>query len=303
MEIQLTILGNSSATPTRDRNQSGQYLRMGTHYFLLDCGEGTQSRILKYDLSYQKIEAVFISHLHGDHFLGLPGLLNTMSLNGRKTPLRIIGPSGLAELLEHHFTLAESHMSFPLEFTELTEEVGLVYKTERIEVEAIAVQHRIPCFAYIFRESLTERTLNLDACKNASVPQAYYSELKKGADFELPNGEVIPNDLLTFPGEPPFSYGYITDTLYIEENVPRFAGLQVLYHEATFLNEMLDRAERTFHSTTSQAARFALKAQVHQLLIGHFSSRYQQLESHLEEARQIFPSTELALEGQTFTFK
>lgn len=296
-------MGNSSASPTRDRNQSGQYLRMGQQYFLLDCGEGTQSRLLKYDLNFQKIDVIFISHLHGDHYLGLPGLLNTMSLNGRKKPLLIVGPHGLGDLIGHHFKLADTQMTYPLEFREVQDNSGIVYRTERVEVELVPVQHRIPCFAYIFRETTSERTLNIEACRNADIPVSVYPELKLGADFTMPDGTVLLNDSLTFPAEPPFSYGYITDTLFIEENIPRFAGIQVLYHESTFLSDLSDRAEKTYHSTAAQAALFALKAGVSQLLIGHFSSRYVDLEQHLEEARKIFMSTDLALEGQTFTFK
>jgi len=302
LEIDLTILGNSSASPTRDRNQSGQYLKMGKCHILIDCGEGTQSRLLKYGLSYQRIDIILISHLHGDHYLGMFGLLNTMSLNGRKNDLIICAPKELKELIELHFAISNSRLTFNIQYIDLGADETFL-ENEKIQIQSFAVKHRIPCFAFLINELNVRRKLNIDVCEKLQIHQKYFNKLKDGEDLILENGTIIKNERVTFDPEPAFSYGYVTDTLFLEELCSNFLGVQVLYHEATFLDNLIDRAKMAYHSTAAQAGRFALKAFVSQLVIGHFSSRYTDLNDHLEEARSVFPNTELAIEGKCFQFK
>lgn len=270
---------------------------------LIDCGEGTQYKLIRSNLSYQKIDIVLISHLHGDHYLGLFGLLNTMSLNYRKQPLHVFAPGGLRELVDHHFRLSNTTLRFELNIHEILGGEELIFDQDNLEIHALPVKHRVPCYAYLIREKAVERKLNIDACEKYGIHQDQFRALKSGEDLTQEDGSVLRNELLTFEPEPPFSYAYVTDTIYLEELARRVSGVQVLYHEATFLDNLMDRAEMTYHSTAGQAARFASKALVNQLIIGHFSSRYHDLQPHLEEARALFPNTELAEEGRSFFFK
>ncbi len=303
MSVELHILGSSSASPTRDRSQSGQILDINKLRVLIDCGEGTQYKLIRGNLSYQKIDIILISHLHGDHYLGLFGLLNTMSLNHRTRPLHVYSPGGLKELIDHHFRVSNTTLRYELIVHEILGGEELIYDEGNIEMHALPVQHRVPCYAYLIREKTVNRKLNMYVCEKYGVSQENFKALKRGEDLTLEDGSVLSNELLTFNSEPPFSYAYVTDTIYLEELARRFSGVQVLYHEATFLDNLMDRAEMTYHSTAAQAARFASKALVNQLIIGHFSSRYDDLQPHLEEARALFPNTELAEEGRSFFFK
>jgi len=286
-----------------NRSHSAQVLDIDSKRILIDCGEGTQYKLIRNGLSYQKIDIILISHLHGDHYLGLFGLLNTMSLNNRKRPLVIFAPKGLKEVIDIHFKLSNSELNFELTVQVLDELSELIHDRDNVTIRAFPVKHRIPCFAFLVRENFVPRKLNIEACLKYGVDQAEYPKLKSGANLTASDGSVLANSLLTFDPEPAFSYGYVTDTLYLENLTPSFSNVQVLYHEATFLYILLDRAKATFHSTAAQAALFASKAFVSQLIIGHFSSRYDDLNPHLEEARSIFPRTDLAIEDKSFFFK
>lgn len=300
MIARLTILGNNSAAPTLTRNQSGQHLTMGNLNILIDCGEGTQKRLMLYGINYQKISSIFISHLHGDHYLGLLGLLNTMSLNGRQKPLKVVSPPGLQEIVKLISQAGASHYSYDIEFISLEPEKEHTLDLGSVEVVAIPVTHRVPCFSYQFIQKQTDRPLNVEACKEMNVPVEQYKNIKSGADYTRPDGTVISNSALTFDPAEPLQYGYITDTLYRPDLAPRYQGFNAVYHEATYLHNFLDRAKKTNHSTAQQAAMFAKEALVKQLLIGHFSSRYDNPDEHLVEARSIFTNTIIAEEGQTF---
>ncbi|MBO6515686.1 MAG: ribonuclease Z [Bacteroidia bacterium] len=300
MNAQLTILGNNSAAPTKSRNPSGQVLSFNGERVLIDCGEGSQKRMLLYGINYQKIDFIFISHLHGDHYLGLMGLLNTMSLNGRKTPLKIVCPKGLKDLHERIVELGNGHSTFDIEFTELDEERIYNLETSKWWVKAIPVSHRIPCYSYLFREKKHHRSLNIAACKRYNVPRSEYNKIKAGEDYVTPDGERIPNSELSDPPPKAIGYGYITDTLYRPDLTDEFAGCSAVYHETTYLHNLLDRAIKTGHSTALQAGEFAKKATVNQLLIGHFSSRYDEMSALLEEAKSVFPNTVIAEEGNSY---
>ncbi len=301
MNASITVLGNNSAAPTKTRNPSGQVLKLDGHKVLIDCGEGSQKRLLEYGINYQKITQIFISHLHGDHFLGLMGLLNTMSLNGRKTKLEVICPVGLENLHNHFVEVGQAHFSFELVFIELEPERVHQIETSKWKVNAIPVSHRIPCFAFLFTEKQDERKLNIDACNRFEIPHQEFKKIKLGNDYSLPNGEVVPNAELTFDLPKPIRYGYITDTLYRPDLAGLFSHCTAVYHETTYLHNLLDRAEKTGHSTALQAGMFAKKASVNQLLIGHFSSRYEETAELLSEAQSEFKNTIVAEEGETYT--
>lgn len=300
MHAELTILGNNSASPTRHRNQSGQHFKLGPDQFLFDCGEGTQKRLILNRINYQKISHIFISHLHGDHFLGLMGLLNTMALNGRKSAMTVVSPKGLKRFYDVYKETSDAHETFDITFIELENEKTQVITTPRFHVTAIPVSHRLPCFAYKLKQINIERPLNVEACEQYGIPVEAYNRIKSGADHHLPTGKVVSNSELTFEPQSPISYGYITDTLYRPDLAAEFSDCHTVYHEATYLHILIDRAIKTKHSTAMQAGEFAKKASVNQLLIGHFSSRYLGTEEHLDEARAIFPETYIAEEGQSF---
>jgi ribonuclease Z len=300
MEAMVTILGSNSASPTLQRNPSGQLLQLGGQRILLDCGEGTQKRLLENKINFQKINVICISHLHGDHYFGLMGLLNTMSLNARSKPLHIICPVGLKELNDHIIELGNIYLSFPVTYHQL--EAGKEHEIELhgIHIHAIEVSHRVTCFAYKVREAEHPRKLNTDACQRNNVPTEYFKRIKEGEDYISESGDVIPNTDLTFDPADPVTYGYITDTLFLPDLAPKFSDCDTVYHEATYLHNLIDRAAPTFHSTALQAAKFAKIASVNQLLIGHFSSRYDRTEDHLNEAKAVFPNTLIAEEGKSF---
>lgn len=300
MHAELTILGNNSASPTRHRNQSGQHFKLGQDQFLLDCGEGTQKRLILNRINYQKISHIFISHLHGDHFLGVMGLLNTMALNGRKSPITIISPKGLQRFYKVYQETSDAHETFDIHFIELGTEQKQVITTPRIKITAIPVSHRLSCFAYKLEQVNIERPLNVEACEKYQIPVEAFKNIKLGEDYQIDPGKVIPNTELTFDSHEPISYGYITDTLFRPDLANEFSDCHTVYHEATYLHILIDRAIKTKHSTAMQAGEFAKKASVNQLLIGHFSSRYLSTDEHLHEARGVFPDTHIAEEGQTF---
>jgi ribonuclease Z len=300
MHAELTILGNNSASPTKNRNQSGQHFKIGQDQLLFDCGEGTQKRLILNRINYQKISRILISHLHGDHFLGLMGLLNTMALNGRKNKITVISPIGLKEFYKVYSVTSDAHSSFEIEFIELESEKTHQLDTDRLAITAIPVSHRLPCFAYIVKQRNLERKLIIDVCNKFNVPVSFYPEIKLGKDYTNTSGEVISNDILTRDPLKPIAYGYITDTLYRPDLANLFADCHTIYHEATYLHNLIDRAVHTKHSTALQAGTFAQKASVNQLLIGHFSSRYLQMDAHLEESKTQFTETLIAEEGKTF---
>jgi ribonuclease Z len=298
--FQVTIVGNNSATFSSGRHPSSQWLRYDKYNFLIDCAEGTQLRLLDMGLNPQKLEVIFISHLHGDHVLGLPGLLGSMSLGGRIKPLTIFGPVGLKKLLEVNLEITDTHLSFPLTINELTETDEPIYKLPEFEVFIFPLEHRVTCFGFLFRECNLKRKINAGILEANKVPFTYISKLRDGEDFIATDGSVVKNEVLTLPAPPARSYAYMTDTLYTEANIKYVFGVTVLYHEATFLHNELARAEATKHATALQAGEMAKKSQVNLLLIGHFSSRYGDLRLLEDEARRNFPYTWAARENYTF---
>jgi ribonuclease Z len=304
MKFEVTILGSSSATPIFNRNPTSQALNINERLYLIDCGEGTQQQMLRFDIKASRIDHIFISHLHGDHYLGLVGLLSSMHLNGRKKALYLFGPAHLKEIIDLQFKYSETTLQFPLEFTAIdAQKSEVIINNSDVIVETIPLDHRIACTGFLFKEKKRLRKLIKEKLEDLNVPVEYYTALKRGNDYISASGEVYKNDTLTTDSQAPKSYAYCSDTIYNEQYFEQISNVTLLYHEATFLNDMLDRAKDTHHTTALQAGEIALKTHAKKLLIGHFSARYKTLNELLDEARNVFPETELAIEGKTFSIE
>lgn len=301
MTFEVTILGSSSATPVYNRNPTAQLLNCNEKFYLIDCGEGTQQQLIKFGLKASKVDYVFISHLHGDHYFGLIGLLSSMHLNGRIKPMHIFAPLALKEILELQFKHSDTHLRYELIYHVIeANESAVIFENSDLIIETIILNHRIPCTGFKFSEKKRLRKLVVEKLEAANVPIEYYPILKRGVDLTLPNGDVYLNVDYTTDSATPKSYAYCSDTLMDERYFEKIKNCDTLYHEATFLHEMLERAKETHHTTALQAAEIANIVQAKKLLLGHFSSRYKTLGPILEEAKAIFDHTELALEGQTY---
>ena len=297
MSTFLTILGFNSAIPTVNSAPTAQFLEMDERSFLIDCGEGTQVQLRKAKVRFSKVNHIFISHLHGDHCFGLPGLIASFRLLGRETPLHVYGPLGIKEMLETIFRLSETQRGFEVVYHELqSKESEKIYEDNRLEVFTIPLKHRIYCNGYLFREKPKERHLNMaEVSKYPEIETCDYQNLKNGKDFILSDGYVLKNEVLTTAPSKSVSYAFCSDTRYTEQILPLINEVDVLYHESTFLHELKEMADYTGHTTALEAARIARKANVGRLILGHFSNRYHDLNVFLDEAREIFPNTELPL--------
>ena len=301
MRFDVTILGSSSATPIYNRNPTSQLLNLNDRYYLIDCGEGTQIQLLRNGIKAQRIDYIFISHLHGDHYLGLVGLLSSLHLNGRVKPMTIFGPPELQEILEIQYKYSQTNLKYSLVFKPTqTDTPELIFENNDLKVETIILDHRIPCTGFKFSQKKRLRKILKDKVEKLNIPVEYIPLIKRGFDYTDKSGNVYPaRDLTTEPDEPK-SYAYCSDTANSMTYLEQIKGVDTLYHEATFLHNMLDRAKETFHTTALEAGEIALKAGVKQLLLGHFSARYRELEPILEEAKSVFPNAKLAIEGVTF---
>ncbi len=304
MKFEVTILGSSSATPIYNRNPSSQALNINERLYLIDCGEGTQQQMLRYDVKASRIDHIFISHLHGDHYLGLVGLLSSLHLNGRIKPLNIYCPHLLKEIIDLQLASSETEIQYPIhyKFTNPAQ-AEVILENQDISIETIPLEHGIACTGFLFREKKRLRKLIKEKMEEFNIPVAYFTALKKGDDYTAPDGNIYKNETLTHDSAEPKSYVYCSDTSYNEGYFEQISNATLLYHEATFLNNMLDRANETRHTTALQAGEIALKTHAKRLLIGHFSARYKTLIELLEEARSVFPATELAVEGKTFVIE
>lgn len=299
----LTILGCYSATPKTFNNPTAQLLEVRGHLFLIDCGEGTQVALRKSKVKFARVKHIFISHLHGDHFYGLIGLISTFTLLGREADLHIYGPKGIKEIITLQLKLGKAWTNYNLIFHELSAKTPqLLFEDDIVEVQSIPLDHRVYTNGFLFKEKPGERKLNLEAAVAAKIDNSYFRKLKTGADVTNRDGKLIPNESVTFPPDPPSSYAFCSDTAYKPEIVPQIQGVTALYHEATFLEEHLNLCEKTKHSTAKQAATIAKEAGVQQLILGHFSTRYSSLERYLEEARPVFENTHLAEDFKVFEF-
>ena len=294
----VTILGNNSALPAYDRHPTAQVVTLNEQLFLIDCGEGTQIQMARYKIRRSRIQHIFISHLHGDHYFGLIGLITSMGLLGREAELNIYAPAGLEEIIGLQLKVADTALPYQLVFHPLEEE-GLLVDKPKFSVECFHTHHRIPCWGFIVREKKKPRKIDKDKAVAHNIPSIYYERLKEGHDYER-DGVLVKNEWVTIPNTPPLSYAYCADTRYDETIAERARDVTLMYHEATYLKELEERALARFHSTTVQAAAIAAKACAKRLLLGHFSSKYELLDEFLTEAQEIFPHTELALEGVTY---
>jgi ribonuclease Z len=297
--LAVTILGNNSAIPAFERHPTSQVVQTSDHGFLIDCGEGTQMQMMKYKIRHSKISHIFISHLHGDHYFGLIGLLTSMGLLGRKTDVHLYAPAPLQSIIELQLKVADAHLPYELHFHALGED-GLILDDKTVTVESFKVFHRIPCWGFLFKEKKNLRKIDSDKVKKYNVPISFYEELHKGKDYVSDDATVILNALLTSEGPHASSYAYCADTKYDEQIAQKVKGVDLLYHEATYLDNLHERAASRYHSTCRQAAEIARNAGVRKLLLGHFSSKYEQLDEFLAEACPVFKNTELAEEGTTF---
>ncbi|GJQ04168.1 ribonuclease Z [Capnocytophaga canimorsus] len=301
--MEITILGCHSATPRANARPSSQVLEMRGHLFLIDCGEGSQMALRNANVKFSRIKHIFISHLHGDHFFGLPGLISTFQLLGRETELHIYGPKGIKEAILLLLKLGGAWSSFYIHFHELESEVSeILLDDEKVQVRTIPLKHRVYTNGFLFQEKQTERRLNIDAIQNYGVQVCDYQNIKNGKDIELENGEVVPNELLSFDPIPPQSYAYCSDTLYFEALADAIQGVRVVYHESTFLKQHNDLATKTMHSTAFQAGLTAKNANAETLILGHYSSRYSDKKLFLNEAQEIFPNVHLSEDGKKFVF-
>jgi ribonuclease Z len=302
MTFEVTILGSSSATPIFNRNPSSQLLNINEHFYLIDCGEGTQLQLLRYGLKAQRINHIFISHLHGDHYLGLVGLLSSLHLNGRTKPMYVFGPAALQEIIEVQFRHSETGLRYPLIFQAINpEQSGQIFENSDIKVESIILNHRIACTGFKFIQKKRLRKAIKEKVEALNIPKEFIPSLKRGVDYVDNAGMVHKALELTMEPDKPRCYAYCSDTICSWKYLDIIKDVDTLYHEATFMHDMLDRATETYHTTALQAAEVAKAAGARQLIIGHFSARYRDLIPLLEESRSVFTNTQLAIEGQTFS--
>lgn len=297
MGAYLTILGYNSAIPTVKSSPTAQFLEMDERCFLIDCGEGTQVQLRKAKAKFSKINHIFISHLHGDHCFGLPGLIASFRLLGRDQELHVYGPKGIKKMLETIFEITETHRGFQIVYHELEgDQSQKVYEDDKLEVWTIPLDHRIYCNGYLFREKPKDRRLNMvEISKYPEIEICDYHNLKRGKDFVLSDGYVLKNEVLTTDPEPPVSYAFCSDTRFREDIIPIIENVDVLYHESTFLHDLKEMADYTGHTTAKEAAIIAQRAGVKKLILGHFSNRYADLTVFTDEAREYFPNTFLPI--------
>lgn len=297
-KFELHILGCGSALPTTRHFATSQVVNLRDKLFMIDCGEGAQMQLRKSRLKFSRLNHIFISHLHGDHCFGLMGLISTFGLLGRTAELHIHSPKGLEELLTPMLNFFCHTLAYKVIFHEFdTRQTSVVYEDRSMTVTTIPLQHRIPCCGFLFAEKARPNHIIRDMVDFYKVPVYELNRIKNGSDYVTPEGEVIANTRLTRPSDPPRKYAYCSDTIFRPEIVKQLSGVDLLFHEATFTESELARAKETYHTTAAQAARIALEAGVRQLVIGHFSARYEDESILLKEASAVFPNTILAKEN------
>jgi ribonuclease Z len=301
MQFELTILGCSGAIPAYNRHPTSHFLNYNGHGFLIDCGEATQMQMAKFNIRRAKLDYIFISHLHGDHFFGLMGLISAFNLNYRENPLNIYGPEGLEEIVQTHFKYSKTKLSYPINFHPTQDsKKELILDLPFLTVESFPLKHRIPTTGFLFKEKKGLRKILPEKIQQYNIPVSEIAAIKLGADFNDKNGTIVLNKELTKPPAKPRSYAFCSDTMYNEFLIEIVKEVDLLYHEATFKNEHAVRAKDTFHSTTIEAATIAKKAGVKNLIIGHYSARYEDLNELLQESTNVFPNTQLAEEGKVY---
>jgi ribonuclease Z len=304
MSFHISILGSNAAVPAFGRNMCSQLLNIRENHFLIDCAEGTQHQFLKYGFKSQKINHVFISHLHGDHIFGLPGFLLSMSMNSRKEKLTIFSPPGLKLFLETAFSVSRSYLTYEIEYREnFPDSLNHIFENEDLSVHSFPLSHSIPCQGFIFREKELPQKMIKEKIVEYSIPYRDIDAIKKGKDWTDHLGKTISNSELTCAPSPSKSYAFCSDTIYCDNIIPFISEVDMLYHEATFSHDLLALAVKTGHSTALQAAELAKRAKVKKLLLGHFSTRYPNPKCLLDEAKTIFSQSELAVDGKVYSIE
>lgn len=301
MGFTVTILGSGAAVPTLKRGTTSQFVSCQQRSILIDCGEGTQIQMRKFKIKFQSIQVILISHLHGDHVFGLPGLISTMQLLGRKEGIIIIGPVGIKEFLLNQFKLSGLYNGFPLDFREIAPETtGLVFEDKCLEIQTFPLSHRIQTQGYRINEKPGNRRLDKEAFDKTGVSTSYINKLISGEDIEDNEGRIVKTDDVTYSPKPTRSYAFCSDTAYHPPIIESLKDVDLLYHEATFTDHESDRASETYHSTAKQAATIALKSNAKRLILGHFSARYKTMDLHKEEAESIFERVFVPEDGELF---
>lgn len=301
-EFEVTVLGNTSSIPVHGRNPTAQVVRYHQDYLLIDCGEGTQMQLKKFKIKSSKISSIFISHLHGDHYLGLVGLLSSYNLNGRTKPLSIYGPKGLDEIITTQFKWSGTQLVYSLTFRETNpNQETLILETKNLKVYSFPMKHRLPTTGFRIEEKFRLLNLIKEKLLAENPPIEAIKSLRQGNDFQADSGKTYTVADLAYPPEKLRTYAFCSDTIFDPELVPYLDGVTLLYHESTFMEDQKERAKITFHSTAKEAAEIAKRAKVGQLLLGHFSSRYGDLSGLLEEAQTIFSNSNLSTQGETYS--
>ena len=301
--MKVSILGCYSATPRTITNPTSQVLEINNQMYLIDCGEGTQVQLRKHKIKFSRINQIFISHLHGDHFFGLIGLISTFSLLNRPNDLHIYGPKGIKEIILLQIKLSKSYTKYNLVFHELeSNESELIFEDDKIAVYTIPLKHRVYTNGFLFKEKPGLRRINIEAATEKNIDVCYFNKLKQGSDLKQEDGTIVKNETVTFDPLPTQSYAFCSDTVYNEEIIPLIENVDVLYHESTFLEQDIDKCIPTGHSTAVQAATIAKKANVKNLILGHYSTRYSDINLFKREADTVFGSTLLADDGLVFKF-
>lgn len=305
MSFSVTVIGSNSAIPAHGRHPSAQIVSINDRAYMIDCGEGSQMRFAEFGIKWMRVNQIFISHLHGDHYFGLIGVLSTFHLMRRNRPLDIFSPPGLEAIIRLQLEVGQTELNYPLLFHELDPKQGQqIYVNDDISVETVVLNHRIPCLGFIFREKQRQRKIIREKLEEYAIPVDLIPDIKAGKDIlDEVTGERILNCALTLDPLRPRSYAYCCDTAYSPEIVPVIQGVDLVYHDSTFSEESAQRASDTYHSTAMQAARIAFQAGAKKLMIGHYSSKYDNLLPLLQEAQQIFPNTVLAIEGNTYAIE
>jgi ribonuclease Z len=299
--MKVTILGNNSALPAFGRHPTAQVVSVYGDVVLFDCGEGTQIQMQRFGLKWRKLQHIFISHLHGDHYFGLPGLINSMSLLGRTLPLHLFAPAELEGIIQKILEVADTTLCYPYYFHALKEGEGeQLVNTDSFSVRSFPVEHRIACHGFLIERKTKGRKLLPDKCREYQIPAYFYDRLKHGEDYERADGFVVKNEWVTDVGPSPKKYAYCADTVFTESYIHHIKGADTIYHECTYLEQDAAKAEQRFHSTAKQAAKIARLAGAKQLLLGHFSSKYRDLDPFREEAIEFFPNVIATQEGVAY---
>ncbi len=299
--MELTILGCYSATPRPKTHPTSQVLSIKNHLFLIDCGEGTQVQLRRCKVKFSRIKHIFISHLHGDHYFGLIGLISTFMLLGRETELNIYGPKGIKEVIMLQLKLGKAWFNYPINFHELeSKEPEIIFEDDKVIVQTVPLKHRIYTNGFVFREKPGDRKIDIESIKKNNIDLSYYNKVKQGFDVENEDGVLISNKDITFDPEKSKSYAFCSDTQYFPECIPNIINVTALYHESSYLDEHEHMCVKTRHSTARQAALIAKEANVEKLILGHYSTRYSSIDKFKTEAKQVFENVELAEDGKKF---